>query len=68
LLIKKATCLQTKLRYVNIHSYRLRQKVQRGAFYIRWQETQQIIADSLIKALGRQPFYRFIKLLSIKNI
>ncbi len=35
LLVDKSMKLQTKLRYIDIHSHRLRQEVQRGSIHIR---------------------------------
>ncbi len=44
--------LQTKLQYVDIHSYWLIQEVQRGSIYIRWVPTKEMVADGLTKALS----------------
>jgi hypothetical protein len=68
LLIEEATRLQTKLRHVDIHSHWLRQEVQRGAIHIKWQETKQMMADGLTKALGNQPFRRFLGLIGMENL
>ena len=68
LLVQQAAKLQTKHRHVDIHSHWLRQEVQRGAIYIKWQETKQMIADSLTRALGKQPFNHFIDLIGIENL
>ena len=68
LLVEESTRLQTKLRHVDIHTHWLRQEVQRGAISIKWQETKQMMADGLTKALGKQPFNHFLDLISIKNL
>jgi len=53
LLVEQSARLQTILRHVDIHSHWLRQEVQRGSIHIKWQETKQMIADGLTKALRR---------------
>jgi hypothetical protein len=53
---------------VDIYSHWLRQEVQRGSIYIQWQETKQMMADGLTKALGRQPFNHFIGLIGMENL
>ena len=68
LLVQQAAKLQTKLRHIDIHSHWLRQEVQRGAICIKWQETKQMMADGLTKALGKQPFNHFLDLIGIENL
>jgi len=68
LLVEQSARLQTKLRHVDIHSHWLRQEVQRGSIHIQWQETKQMMADGLTKALGRQPFNHFIGLIGMENL
>jgi hypothetical protein len=68
LLVEQAARLQTKLRHVNIHSHWLREEVQRGVIYIEWQDTKQMMADGLTKALGKQSFHRFIDLIGMENL
>jgi hypothetical protein len=68
LLVEESTRLQTKLRHVDIHTHWLRQEVQRGAISIKWQETKQMMADGLTKALGKQPFNHFLDLIGIENL
>ncbi len=52
LLVVKSTKLQTKPRYVDIHSHWLIQEVQRGSIYIRWMQTKKMVADGLTKELS----------------
>ena len=68
LLVEQSARLQTILRHVDIHSHWLRQEVQRGSIHIKWQETKQMMADGLTKALRRQPFNHFIDLIGIENL
>ena len=53
---------------MDIYSHWLRQEVQRGAIYIKWQETKQMMADGLTKAFGKQPFNHFLDLIGIENL
>ena len=61
LLVEEVTKLQTKLRYVDIHSHWLRQEVQRGSILLNWRETKKMMADGLTKALARHSFRGSVK-------
>ena len=59
--------LQTKLRHVNIHSYWLRQEVQRQIIHTRWVLTKRMIADGLTKALMLANHKAFIKMIVLED-
>ena len=50
-LTKSDAELNTKLQYINIHYYWLRQEVHKGRINIKWVPTADMTADGLIKAL-----------------
>ena len=60
LLVDKSTKLQTKLRHVNIHSYWLREEVQRQLIKIRQVPTKEMMADGLTKALSIIKYEHFV--------
>jgi hypothetical protein len=68
-LIKEDTArLVTKLRHVDIHQHWLRQEFAMGRVLFRWKATKEMIADGLTKALPRQKFENFIKLIGMVDI
>ncbi len=60
--------LQTKLRHFDIHSYWLRQEVQRSSIHIRWVPAKGVVADGLTKALSStQKHDSFVRMTGIVN-
>jgi transposase InsO family protein len=68
-LIKEdSTKLITKLRHVDIHQHWLRQEYAMKRVLFRWKATREMIADGLTKALQRQKFESFVKMVGMVNI
>lgn len=67
LLVNESMKLQTKLRHVDIHSYWLRQEVQRRTIHIRWVPTKEMVADGLTKALSGVKHEVFIGMTGIED-
>lgn len=67
LLVDESMKLQTKLRHVDIHSYWLRQEVQRGSINIRWVPTKRMIADGLTKALTAGKHEAHVKMTGMED-
>ena len=67
LLVKKAMKLQAKLRYVDIHSHLLKQKVQRQIIHIWWVPTKRMIANGLTKALTSANHKVFSEMIGLKD-
>jgi hypothetical protein len=66
-LFDKSIKLVTKLRHVDIHSHWLRQECRRGTVQLQWEATNNMVADGLTKALSRQKFAHFVKLLRLED-
>src|SRR5437762_62777 len=60
--------LITKLRHVDIHQHWLRQEYAMKRVLFRWKATREMIADGLTKALQRQKFESFVKMVGMVNI
>jgi hypothetical protein len=60
--------LITKLRHVDIHQHWLRQEYAMRRVLFRWKATKEMIADGLTKALQRQKFENFVKMVGMVNI
>ncbi|RMZ86702.1 hypothetical protein DV736_g6071, partial [Chaetothyriales sp. CBS 134916] len=60
--------LTTKLRHVDIHNHWLRQEAQARRVLFEYLETAQMPADRFTKALPRQKYGEFIKLIKMTNI
>ena len=67
LLVNESTKLQTKLRHVNIHSYWLRQEVQRQSIKIRLVPTKEMVADGVTKALSVIKHEHFVGMTGIED-
>ena len=68
-LIKEDTAkLTTKLRHVDIHQHWLRQEYAERRVSFRWRPTKEMIADGLTKALQRQRFDTFVKMIGMVDI
>jgi hypothetical protein len=68
-LIKEDTArLITKLRHVDIHQHWLRQEYAERRMLFRWRSTKEMIADGLTKALQRQRFDNFVKMIGMVDI
>jgi hypothetical protein len=67
LLVEEAARLQTKLRHVDIHTHWLRQEVQRNHITIDWSPTNEMMADGLTKALPKQKFEQFKRLINLAD-
>ena len=68
-LIKEDTAkLVTKLRHVDIHQHWLRQEYSMGRVLFDWKPTKEMIADGLTKALSRQKFENFVKMIGMVDI
>jgi transposase InsO family protein len=68
LIKENSTKLNTKLRHVDIHQHWLRQEYAEKRVLFNWVATNDMIADGLTKALPRQKFERFIKLIRLEDI
>jgi hypothetical protein len=60
--------LITKLRHVDIHQHWLRQEYAERRVLFQWKATKEMIADGLTKALQRQKFENFMKMIGIVDI
>ena len=60
--------LTTKLRHVDIHQHWLRQEYAERRVLFQWKATTEMIADGLTKALQRQKFENFVKMIGIVDI
>ena len=67
LLIVEFFKLQTKLRYVDIHSHWLRQKIQREFIYLNWMFIKQMIANDFIKTFIFANFEAFVKMIGLED-
>jgi len=68
-LIKEDTAkLTTKLRHVDIHQHWLRQEYAERRVIFRWTPTKEMIADGLTKALQRQRFDNFVRMVGLVDI
>jgi hypothetical protein len=68
LLTAETPQINTKLKYIDIHSHWLRQEVANGVLQIQWVPTAEMPADGLTKAPPRQRFDIFIKQLGLVDI
>ena len=57
-----------KLRHINIYRYQLRQKYTERRVLFQQKLTKKIIANSLTKALPRQKFNTFVKIIGMVDI
>ena len=60
--------LTTKLRHVDIHQHWLRQEYGTGRVKFEWKPTKEMIADGLTKALPRQKFRNFVRMIGMVDI
>jgi len=60
--------LQTKLRHVDIHNHWLRQEVVRGAIKVRYQQSEEMAADGLTKALPAGKWTKSLDKLGLEDI
>jgi hypothetical protein len=60
--------IQTRLRHVDIHHLWVRQEYQRGTFKVTYLPTNEMPADGLTKALSRERFERFRRLLNLGDL
>ena len=60
--------LITKFQHIDIHQHWLQQEYAERQIHFRWRSTKQIITDSLTKALQKQRFNAFIKMIGMVNI
>jgi len=68
-LIKEDTArLITKLRHIDIHQHWLRQEYAERRLFFQWKPTKEMIADGLTKALPRQRFNNFVKMIGMVDI
>ena len=58
----------TKLRHVDIHNHWLRQEFAQGRVDFEWIGTKEMIADGLTKALPRQRFEAFVRMVGMEDI
>ena len=66
-LFDESVKLATKLRHVDIHNHWLRQECRNGTIQLQWEPTSTMIADGLTKALSKQKFAHFVKLLQLED-
>jgi hypothetical protein len=50
-----------------IHNHWLRQECKNGTIQLQWEPTSKMIADGLTKALSKQKFAHFVKLLRLED-
>jgi hypothetical protein len=68
-LIKEDTAkLITKLRHVDIHQHWLRQEYAMKRVLFQWKAMKEMITDGLTKALPKQKFENFIKMIGMVDI
>src|SRR5271154_5025187 len=60
--------LITKLRHVDIHQHWLRQEYAMNRVLFQWKTTKEMIADGLTKALPKQRFENFVKMIGMVDI
>jgi hypothetical protein len=60
--------LTTKLRHVDIHQHWLRQEYSMKRVLFEWKPTKEMIADGLTKALSRQKFGNFVRMIGLVDI
>ena len=60
--------LITKFQHIDIHQHWLRQEYAERQVHFRWRSTKEMIADGFIKALQKQRFDAFIKMIGMVNI
>ena len=60
--------LVTKLRHVDIHQHWLRQEYAAKRVLFQWKATKEMIADGLTKALPKQKFNNFVKMIGMVDI
>ena len=68
LITEDSAKLTTKLRHVDIHQHWLRQEYAQRRVLFRWKATKEMIADGLTKALQRQKFESFVKMIGMVDI
>ena len=66
-LFDESVKLAMKLRHVDIHNHWLRQECKKGIIQLQWEPTSKMIADGLTKALSKQKFAHFVKLLRLED-
>lgn len=60
--------INTNLRHVDIHDMWLKQEYKRGTFRLEYLPTADMPADGLTKALNRQQFEIFVKMLNLTAV
>src|SRR5437667_11844969 len=68
LLKEDSAKLNTKLRHVDIHQHWLRQEYAVRRVLFEWKPITEMIADGFTKALPRQKFQKYIKLVGSEDI
>jgi hypothetical protein len=68
LMTKDAPKLVTKLKYIDIYQYWLRQEVVREHLKIKWVLTNEMSVDGFTKQLPRQKHEQFVNQLNIVDI
>lgn len=68
LLTEESAKLTTKLRHVDIHRHWLRQEYREKRIEFGWVPTSKMIADGMTKALPKQRYATFIKMLQMEDI
>jgi hypothetical protein len=67
LVVSDSERISTKLRHVDVHQLWARQEHAKGSFEVKYLPTGDMPADGLTKALTRQKFEHFRKLLNMKD-
>ena len=65
---KETPMVSTKLQYIDIHQFWLRQEVQNGSFVVQWVPTSEMAADRLTKALSKQNHQKFVNVVGLRDI
>ena len=60
--------LQTRLRYVDVYNYYLRQEFQRSALKVVHTPSAELMADNLTKSLGYTKHQEFIRQISLVDL
>jgi hypothetical protein len=68
LITEDAAKLITKLRHIDIHQHWLRQEYAERRVQFRWMSTKEMIADGLTKALQKQRFDAFVRMIGMVDI
>jgi transposase InsO family protein len=68
LITEDAAKLITKLRHVDIHNHWLRQEHAAKRVIFQWKPTTEMLADGFTKALPRQKFEKFTKMIGMVDI